>query len=110
MSEMKRKTAGGSQCECSEGMTKVFNKKGHIVAIEQNSLGAHDCNYIAMRNALIPHAARRATELYPPSYIEKKWKSGFKIVTLANPGWTAEFFRIMDQLVKSANEKERREP
>ena len=69
-------------CSCAEG--KIVYRNGEPV--QQIALYAHDCDYVAWRNSLIPEAERLADKAC--SRIREYGK------------WSVEFHHIMNQLVR----------
>lgn len=83
----------GAFCSCTEA---TFEKNGQTVAV---GLTAHNCQYIAQRNAMIPAAISFANEKYQglDMLTEPSWFEKDEQVQVSR--WTRAFVRRMDKLV-----------
>lgn len=79
-------------CKCDEGRTAIFNDYGRESGEKPTNLSAHDCAYIAQRNALIPYAESIADEKHPPDQTMVKER----MKTTKEEAWAIEFFRAME--------------
>lgn len=53
-------------CQCSEGFIVALDGIGRKIGERRTGIKAHDCEYIAARNALIPEAERFAAAYKEP--------------------------------------------
>jgi hypothetical protein len=62
----------GNSCSCSEG--KYTDKSGQVVP---TNLNAHSCQYIALRNSLLPRAESFANSKVPEDPGGRLWSRAF---------------------------------